>query len=483
MRDLVRRSVAIFSIIVAGIGSTSPALAQDPGTRPSTVADEQAPAVPASSERPAINWLNRWTEDWSFLADPAQRTDPFDRVKYLPFDDTGERYVSLGATIRERYEDVSLNIGTIEPDAYVISRIQLHADVHLAPEVSFFVQVVNALAPGKRNVFVTDRNRLDLEQAFVTIAPPIGEGELWFQIGRQEIAFELQRFLGIRDGANVRRPFDAIRANYRDGPWEVNAFVSRPVTTRQGVFDDVSGPEVTFHGVRVERQEIARGKLAFYYARYHDENGSYLPVRGEEDRDVFDLRYAGRADGWDWDVEGMVQRGRVGPQRIRAWAAGAIVGHQWPRPDFWRPRLALQVDLSSGDRDLDDDKLGTFNPLFPNGYYVTLSNFPGYSNFVQVKPSLTLYPTRSITLLAAASSLWRFTKRDAVYLFPAAPIPSTAGEGSHHTATYGQFRIDWAFDPHAKLALEIERFDLADALIERGFESGGYVGLELHFGF
>ena len=55
--------------------------------------------------RPKINSFYRWLEDWSALADPNLRTQPLDRLKYipLPFDDP-KSYLSLGLTVRERFE-------------------------------------------------------------------------------------------------------------------------------------------------------------------------------------------------------------------------------------------------------------------------------------------------------------------------------------------------------------------------------------------
>ena len=66
----------------------------------STAAAENDEAV-----RPKINSFYRWLEDWSALTDPRLRTQPLDRLKYipLPFDDP-KSYVSLGLTVRERFE-------------------------------------------------------------------------------------------------------------------------------------------------------------------------------------------------------------------------------------------------------------------------------------------------------------------------------------------------------------------------------------------
>jgi hypothetical protein len=87
MARLCARLLAVVGLLVAAAGT-------------STAAAEDDDAV-----RPKINLFYRWLEDWSALADPRARTEPLDRLKYipLPFDDP-KSYVSLGLTVRERFE-------------------------------------------------------------------------------------------------------------------------------------------------------------------------------------------------------------------------------------------------------------------------------------------------------------------------------------------------------------------------------------------
>jgi hypothetical protein len=47
--------------------------------------------------------LFRFDEDYSYLADPSLRTDPWDPIKYIPLDASGRTYLSLGGEWRERY--------------------------------------------------------------------------------------------------------------------------------------------------------------------------------------------------------------------------------------------------------------------------------------------------------------------------------------------------------------------------------------------
>ena len=82
-----------------------------------------------TSARPPINWFYRYMKDWSVLADPALRTDPFDPIKYIPIGSDPKTYLSLGITTRERFESVSYRLTPVQPDNYLIDRMQLHADL------------------------------------------------------------------------------------------------------------------------------------------------------------------------------------------------------------------------------------------------------------------------------------------------------------------------------------------------------------------
>jgi class 3 adenylate cyclase len=81
-------------------------------------------------------------------------------------------------------------------------------------------------------------------------------------------------------------------------------------------------------------------------------------------------RFSGKANGFDWDVEAMGQNGGFADKTIRAWAVGSLAGYTF-NAVYWKPRLGLQFDAASGNRDPNSNVLQTFNPLFPNGAYFT----------------------------------------------------------------------------------------------------------------
>jgi hypothetical protein len=446
----------------------------------------QVDTTQASPQRPAI-LFNRWQEDWSVLADPATPREAFDSLKYIPLDSTNpETYLSFGADLRERFEAndaVNFGVGGKKPQDYVISRLEGNADLRIAGQVQAFVQLASAFAPGKSMLTPVDQDRASLEQAFIAITEPLDDGVFELRAGRQQIAFDLQRFISVRDGPNVRQSYDALWGEYEKGDWHFTGFYSQPVQNRDlRAFDDYSSGHLTYGGLRVERLLGELGHLSATLSRFTQDDAHFLSVTGNERRYIADIHAAGKADALDWDVEAMGQSGSIANEDVRAWAMGSRAGYTIAELP-WTPRLGLQVDAASGNSDPDGHTLGTFNPLFPNGYYVTLSGYTGYTNFVHLKPSLTVSPTPKMTLLLAAAGQWRETTADAVYTQPDIPVAGTAGHGGSYTGTYFQTRLDWQVSEHFSAAIEGVRFDVARAIRDAGGHDGNYLGVEGKFGW
>lgn len=440
----------------------------------------------ASPKRPAIQ-ANRWTEDWSVLADPRLRTEPFDGLKYIALWATDPKsYISLGATLRERFEvndAAGFGTGKTPRDSYLLQRLQIHADVHFNENWRAFVQLEDDRAFDKTSISPVDQDRLDLRLAFVEYVNTFAGGTLKARAGRQDFAFDLQRFVSSRDGPNVRQSFDALWADWETGDWRFIGFVSRPVQYFDvRPFDDTSNDRFRFSTLRIERKVFGDDELSGYYSLYERSAAKYLDASGDEQRHVFDLRFAGKKSGFDWDLEAMGQVGQVGTTDIRAWALGARTGYTMASLP-WQPRLGLQFDAGSGDHHAGDGALGTFNPLFPNGYYFTLAGYASYANILHLKPSITVSPIDRLKIMAAIGLQWRETTADAIYVQPNVPIAGTAGTGSNWTGAYGQLRLDYAFNDHLTGALEAVHFDVGDTIIRAGGHTSNYLGVQLQYGW
>ena len=213
--------------------------------------------------RPTIE-MNRWQEDWSVLADPSLRTEPFDDLKYIPLSpDDPQSYVSLGLDLRERFESLNaatFGVGGIPVQNYVLDREYIHADIRPNQNWQIFIQLQDDYAPGKSIITPVDRDPLDLAQGFIAYTGDLAGGEVKVRVGRQEMAFDLQRFVSIRDGPNVRQAYDAAWFDWEKDPWRIISFWSEPVIyVPQGVFNDYSNGQFQFGGFRVERRDVRTG--------------------------------------------------------------------------------------------------------------------------------------------------------------------------------------------------------------------------------
>jgi hypothetical protein len=257
----------------------------------------------------------------------------------------------------------------------------------------------------------------------------------------------------------------------------------QPVQTRDlRAFDDYSSGHLTLGGARLELRLPSNTEVSVTAFRFTHDQAHFASVSGNERRDIVDVHASGTSGAWDWDIEAMNQTGSIGAERIKAWGTGSLAGYTF-RGEPWRPRVGLQVDAASGDRNPADHQLGTFNPLFPNGYYINLSGFTGYANFVQVKPSLTLHPTSKLSVQLAAAELWRETSADSIYMLPNIPIRGTAGQGSPFTTYYGEFRVDWNVSEHVAAALEAEHYAVGQTIRAVGGHDANYLGIELRYGW
>jgi len=447
------------------------------------VAEDSASFAEASAKpaRPAL-LSNRWQEDWSALADPALRTEPWDSLKYIPLFVTDPKsYVSLGATLRERFESndaPNFGVGKVAGDSYLLQRLQISADIRLNAHWQIFAEIEDDRAFDKAIISPADRDPLDLRLAFVAYTSTLSDGTFNARVGRQEFNFDLQRFVSSRDGPNVRQAFDAAWADWVNGSWKFIGFVSRPVQYLDyGTFNDYSDKSFRFSMLRVERQVSGTIDLSGYYALYERDNAQYLDAAGIEHRNVLDVHFAGRLQNLDWDLEAMAQTGEVGAKQIRAWALGARTGYTLA--DLaWSPRIGLQADAASGDNHPGDSTIESFNPLFPNGYYFTLGGYTGYTNLIHLKPSITVNPAAGLSVLAAVGLQWRQTTADAVYVQTNA-VPGTAGSGRLWTGGYAQLRADYRFNVNLTGAIEAVHYQIGETVRQAGGHDSDYLGVEL----
>lgn len=212
-------------------------------------------------------------------------------------------------------------------------------------------------------------NTFDVLQAYVGV----GRGRHAVKVGRFTLDIGSRRFVERNDFRNTINAFTGIHWRTRLGDAaHVDAFYTSPVRKRPidprelrdnefEADDQLTGRH--FWGVHYQHPGLPGGIQGdlFVYG-LHEEDRSNWPT---PDRDVyapgFRLRRAPDDGAWDFDLEAAF---RFGTRRatalaedhseldVRAHMLHAELGYTFDHP--WRPRIGLEYDLASGDKEPND---------------------------------------------------------------------------------------------------------------------------------
>lgn len=423
-------------------------------------------------EAPFLPKALRYDEDYRYLADPAKRGARWDPLKYIPLNEAGGTYLSLGGEWRERVEFTrhpGFGLVPFTRDGVLLHRLLLSADLHVGAGFRAFVQVGAYDQTGRKGrPLATDENRLDAQQAFFDVSGGVGEaGRATLRIGRQVMVYGSGRLVSIREGPNARRSFDGFRGLYRSAGLTVDAFVTRPVRLRPGTFNDRPDTDQAFWGVYAVTRLPGDANVDLYYFGLKQASTRYESGIGDERRHTVGTRLWGALDRFDYNVEFLYQFGRFAAQTISAWGASADVGvtvAHWP----FTPRLGFKANLESGDRDPRDRRLGTLNPLFPNHAYFSEAALAAPMNDMDIQANVTLQLADRLSLVIAWDVFWRHRKQDAVYSAILRPIPGTAGGGSRYVGSMLTSHARWRFDRHFEFNLDYTRFFAGQTIRKAG---------------
>ncbi len=404
-------------------------------------------------------------------------------LKGLPLGDGGT--LSLGGEWRVRVEAADRpDFGLAEAaDRAILQRLLLHADAQLSDHVRGFVQIGSFIGSRRLGEGPTDVSRLDLTQAFVEIGRRNGSGGPMLRLGRQEVALGSSRLISVRDSPNIRRSFDGVRGRFGLGKAQFDGFWLRPIQLRPGVFDDVSDRNEQVYGLFGTLDMQPAGRLGFnlYWIGYERQQARFQAGSGRERRHSFGARVYGAAGSWDWDIEPVIQVGRFGTGRIAAWTVASAFGHSWPGQPL-APRLGLKADIASGDRDRNDNKLGSFNALYPRLPYFTEAGLAVPTNIMDLHPTLSLTPEKSVDVTLGANFLWRHRRADAVYVPPLRPFLDP-GAGSRFVGTQFEANVEWEAAPGWAVKLALVHFAASDSLRAIGARSSNFMASSIGYRF
>jgi hypothetical protein len=296
-----------------------------------------------------------------------------------------------------------------------------------------------------------NENRLDLKLAYAEIGDP---EKHWFslRVGRQIINYN-STLIADSQWRNQGRSFDAAALNLQSRRASLGIFAASAVVPQaSGVSPHQEGNNIyglygrivnwfphssvePFFLWRVQPAEVVQPALA--------------KTTGKEDMKVAGARLKGRGESaFDYSGELVLERGTVGADPIRAWAANEGVAYQF-RSVRLQPRIFAQHDFATGNHHPSDGVHRTFDTLYPTAHdrFGILDQF-GWQNMQSVRAGVTLVPHRRLSVSAQGLDFWAASALDSVYNTSGSAIVTNKTDHGKHIGAEGDVYTWYEINRH-----------------------------------
>ena len=418
-----------------------------------TAAQAAAPAASTTPSAPPPFKLINHDEDFSYLVDASKRTSDWAKLKYVPIGgEDSPVWASFGGEFRLRLENRNnerFGRGAQDDNGNFQTRARLWGELNLGQHLRAFVDIQDARNSGlDSGEPVIEESRTDFHQAFIEAKTDFAGGKLKARVGRQEFGLGSFRLFDMREGANARVALDMARVIY-DAPagWSGGAFAGYGVRELKTSFDDSTNYDYRLFGAHAARN-LGTGptaaKLELLYVNTDKLGAVFDRVgAGRDERDTVSVRLSGRVAPFDYEVEGVKQYGDFKGLDVDAWFFSGVVGRSFAGVK-WSPRVALRLDVASGDDNPNDGELNTFNPLSPQP--AALRTDLGFGNMILLQPEVTARPMPKLMVGANTAGMWRQSTQDGVYALSGMVLRSaTEGDSRYigwRTGVFARYAIN-----------------------------------------
>lgn len=317
--------------------------------------------------------------------------------------------IKIGGEFRYRLElrhDFNFNDATYEDDALNLFRTRLNANLDFGPYLRLFAEGQDSESIAQSGLHRTNAfvNRLDLRQLYIELESPWKKMPLSIKVGRQELSYGEERFVGAFGWSNVSRVFDAVKVIYKPWDWiQLDTWFSQVVRPNRNQPDSAAHDD-NFYGIYSSLKPFKDHALdTFFLIRHHQNNeipGEKLGERGQLKEYTFGNRFKGKKWNFDYGIEWAVQFGSRAHNDIRAWAWHNNVGYTFERI-LWKPRISFEYSHGSGDSDPRDGNFENFDNLFPaNHLHYGYIDFASLRNINNIKVGMDMKPHKQLKFSA-----------------------------------------------------------------------------------
>ena len=365
-----------------------------------------------------------WVAGWSFAAappaDPQKAGERGGLGLSLPRDvDLLGWKADFSGEVRlrgERWDDADLNRRLEDTDGRFFLRTKVRTDIAFSEELSARIDLLDCREWDSDRRPRSHNDELDLHQAYVQF-DDLFAAPLMLRLGRQELDLGSRRLISAPTWSNSLRSFDAARLSWVGDAVDLHGFFGSVVVHEDDRFNEhrhgeaICGIFSTFKG-------LGGPKLGLYsvnlFSRKHEVAGED-GREGDHERHTLGTRLYGKlSPRWTYDLELAHQRGRYAHDRIRTWAFHADTAYTFDLP--WQPTIQPLLNWATGDKDPDDGRRNTFDPLFAcsHGPYGMIDFFH-WMNVQELACRFKVRPARKLTVTAEVHRYWLDEDTDAWY--------------------------------------------------------------------
>ncbi len=264
-------------------------------------------------------------------------------------------------------------------------RTRLGVGVDAGQGVKGFIQLQDSRNWGSEASVTANTGNVDLHQGYADVLDLFTK-PLDLRVGRMELQYGDQRLISPLDWNNVGRAWDGARLRLRGSNYTVDLFE----TVVKEV--NIAKHNGNFWGLYATCKAVPQHEFDAYILGRDQRDGTFTNEHGTlgnlSDRTV-GARIKGAPGRFDYTGEADWQFGRRAGQQVRAWAMAATGGYTLDLA--LKPRLGVEYDFASGDSNPSDNKVQTFDPLYPFGHALQ-----GYQDIFSWKNGHALKASASI---------------------------------------------------------------------------------------
>jgi hypothetical protein len=358
-------------------------------------------------------------EYWPANEDKVNPQHFINRIKHLPIR-SGHGFLSYGASFRESYEnyqDYYWGLGPQDTNGYFLHRILGHADMYWNQYFRVFGEVESSFITGRNGGGrpVQDVNKLAVNQLFGEARFTLrNKAQVRFRLGEQSLNYGEGTLLDVRD-ANVRRSFIGGKVIVSFKSTRLDAFLMQLINNQAGFFDDQrAASQVIAGGWMTQNYSHFLKKLDTYYLFINRDLTKFNQGVGAENRHTIGTALHTSKGRWSGYTEADIQFGQFNDKTIVAWKGAQAVAYEIQELNF-KPVISIQSAISSGDTNPTDNKLQTFNPIYPKAIYYGFIDNVGAANIFLIHPKIEFDFSPKLKVVSGYYSFWRQSLNDGIY--------------------------------------------------------------------